>query len=296
MDFRVLAELLITVFEQMRDETVDSIVLVGHDNSTWLASSLLWIFGDETWLRIGDKAVKGDPKAKLCIQVEPKQGTAWNLQVFKASDDQIKFVFEMSADETDSLNRTPLRLLKSFMNQYYWSAFEDPEIRRNAMAVSGRIAQTLVIAILQHGKLYLKCEGCKDGKHCNETPLVAVAQTSWLAAAEGTKFDPGLLMAILERVDRWRRSGRQENGRTFEEVEKCVKMPCQAFIDSHFSGEKVEVDYILDPALFVAADAADAAVTCTAFFERGGRFVKLARWRSGGCQRRIRGWNEHAVD
>jgi len=283
MEFKVLAELLLTLFEQMRDETVDSIVLVGHENSIWLASSLLWLFGDKAWLLIGDKAVKGDPKAKLCIQIEPRRSVPWNLQVFKASNNPIQFVFEMSADETDSLNRIPLRLLKSFMNQYYWSSFENPEIRRKAMIASGIIAQTLVIAISQRGKLYLKCEGCKDWKHCNETPLASIAQNSWLATTErivtsygwnddrGAEFDPGLLMAILERVDRWRRTSRQESGRTFEEAEKCVKEPCQAFIDSYFSGERVEVDYILDPALFVAADA---AVTCSAFYENGGRFIK----------------------
>lgn len=283
MEFKVLAELLLALFEQMRDETVDSIVLTGHENSIWLASSLLWLFGDKACLLIGERAVKGDPKAKLCIQVEPTRSVPWNLQVFKASDNPIQFIFEMSADETDSLNQIPLRLLKSFMNQYYWSAFEDAEIRRKAMIASGIIAQTLVIAILQRGKLYLKCEGCNDRNRCNETSLAAIAQNSWLATAERvitsygwdddgrTKFDPGLLVAILEGVAKWRGTSRQESGRNFEGAETCVKEPCQAFIDSYFSGEKVEADYILDPALFIAADA---TVTCTAVFENGRRFIK----------------------
>jgi hypothetical protein len=283
LEFKVLAELLLVLFEQMRDEAVDSIVLVGHQNSVWLSSSRLWLFGDKACLLIGDKTVKGDPKAKLCIQIVPNRSVPWNLQVFKASDNPIQFVFETSADEIDSLNQIPLRLLKSFMNQYYWSAFEDPEIRRKAMIASGIIAQSLVIAISQRGQLYLKCEGCKDSKHCNEAPLAAIAQSSWLATIErvvtsygwsddrGSEFDPGLLTAILERVDRWRRKSCQESGGTFEEAAECVKEPCRAFINSYFSNEKVEVDYILDPALIVAADA---AVTCTAFFENGNRFIK----------------------
>ncbi|KAF8847374.1 hypothetical protein BDZ45DRAFT_811632 [Acephala macrosclerotiorum] len=260
MEFKVLAELLLTLFEQMRDETVDSILL-----------------GNKACLLIGDKAVKGDLKAKLCIQVELTRSVHWNLQVFKASDNPIRFVFEMSADETDSLSQIPLRLLKSFMNQYYWSAFESEEIRRKAMIASGIIAQTLVIAISQRGQLYLKCEGCNDGNRCNETPLAAIAQNSWLATAEWvitnygwsddgrTEFHPGLLKAILEGVDKWRGGFRGDG------AEEHVKKPCRAFIDSYFSDEKVEADYILDPALFVAADA---TVTCTAVFENGRRFIK----------------------
>lgn len=244
MEFKVSAEILLTLFEQMRDETVDSILLTGHENSIWLASSLLWLLGEKAWLLIGDRTIKGDPKAKLCIQIEPTRNVPWNLQVFKASDNPIQFVFETSADETDSLNRIPLRLLHSFMNQYYWSAFEDAEIRKKAMIASGIIAQTLVIAISQRGQLYLRCEGCNDRSRCNETSLAAIAQNSWLATAERSitsygwsddgraKSDPDLLKNILERVDKWRGTSHQEPERSFEEAENCVKEPCQAFIDT----------------------------------------------------------------
>lgn len=59
--------------------------------------------------------------------------------------------------------------------------------------------------------------------------------------------------------------------KTFERAALCIKTPCQDFINSYISEDQVEIDYILDPALFVAADA---TVTCTAFFESGGRFIK----------------------
>ena len=281
MEVKVLAELLTTLFEQMRDEAVDNIELVGHTNSIWLASSLLWLFGDKACLLIDKVAIKGHPEAKLCIHIEPGKDVPWNMQVFQASEDPTKFVFKMSADEIDSLSKVPLRSLKSFLNQYYWSSFESSEIRRKAMIASGIISQTLILAISQRGLLYLGCEHCKDSKHCNEAPLADLAHTSWLAATEriatsygwnaeeGAKFDPGLLAAILEGVDKWRRTDCQE--RTFEEAESSIKTPCQDFINSYISEEQVEIDYILDPALFVAADA---TVTCTAFFENGGRFIK----------------------
>lgn len=281
MEAKVLAELLVTVCEQMRDETVDGIVLVGHLNSVWLASSLLWLFGDKACLLINDVAIKGHSEAKLCIQIEPSDNVPWNMQVFKASEDPTKFVFEMSADEIDSLGQVPLRSLKSFLNQYYWSSFENSEIRKKAMIASGIIAQTLVLAISQRGLLYLACEHCKNSKHCNDAPLSDLAHTSWLAATEqivtgygwrveeGAKFNPGLLAAILEGVDKWRRRNWHE--RTFEEAEAFIKTPCQNFINSYIPEEQVEIDYILDPALFVAADA---TVTCTASFENGGRFIK----------------------
>lgn len=293
MDPKVLAEMLFTVFDHVRDEAVDSMLLVGHKNSIWLASSLLWLLGDKAWLLIGDKAIKGDSRAKLCIQIEPTQRISWSLQVFKASDDPTKFVFEMPGDDVDTINRIPLRLMKSFMNHYYWSFFEDTAIRTKAMIASGIIAQTLIMAISQRGRLYLKCGDCKDSLHCNEAPLAAIVQDFWLAAvgrrvtsygwadSDGAKFDTALLKTITDGADAWATwRSREENAlnsyensyerRSLEWAEQSIKAPCRSFIKSYFPGEKVESDYILDPALFIAADA---SVTCTTFFQNGGRFI-----------------------
>ncbi len=98
MEAKVLAELLITLFEQMREETVDTIVLTGHQNCVWLASSLLGLFGERACLLITNVAIKGHPGAKLCIHVEPRYDQGWNKHVFKASEDPTKFVFQVSAD------------------------------------------------------------------------------------------------------------------------------------------------------------------------------------------------------
>lgn len=111
--------------------------------------------------------------------------------------------------------------------------------------------------------------------------LPNLAHTSWLGETErivarygwsvenGTTFDPVLLAAILEGVDKWRRT--DDQGKTFEAAESFIKTPCQNFIDSHIFEGLGNIDYILDPALLVAADA---TVTCTAFFESGCRFIK----------------------
>jgi hypothetical protein len=50
-----------------------------------------------------------------------------------------------------------------------------------------------------------------------------------------------------------------------------IKNPCWDFLESCLSEEEIEIDYVLHPALFVAADA---TVTCTAFFEDGGRLIR----------------------
>ena len=243
MELKVLAELLLTLFENMRDEAVESILLVGHKNSVWLASSLLWLLEDKAWLIINDKVIKGKPEAKLCIQIEPRENIPWNLQIFKESGDPVKYVYEMSEDEVESLNHLPLRLLKSFMDQYYWNAFENPQIRRKAMIAAGIIAETLVMAISERGHLYLKCDGCTSDKtRCNRVRLTSVVPTTWLATLEQVittygwsdderaGWDPGLLDAILQGVDHW-----QEHGESSITVlETNVKRPCQAFIDSYF--------------------------------------------------------------
>jgi hypothetical protein len=66
MDLKVLSELLVRLFESVRDESVDSITLIGHDHGVWLAASLLWLLGDDAWLLIGEDTVEGDPRSKLC--------------------------------------------------------------------------------------------------------------------------------------------------------------------------------------------------------------------------------------
>jgi hypothetical protein len=278
-DYKVLAELLLTLFEHVRDEAVESILLVGHRNSIWLASSLLWLLEDKAWLLIGDKVIKGNPQAKLCIQIEPKVSIPWKLQIFKESGDPIKYIYEMFEDEADYFIQLPLRLLKSFMDQYYWYAFENPQTRRKAMIATGIVAETLVMAISERGHLYLKCDGfTSDEKCCNRARLTSIVPTTWLARIEQviTTYgwndderagcDPGLLAAILQGVDYW---GKHPGLR---DLANCVKEPCLAFIQSYFPEENVKVDYILDPAFFIAADV---TVTSTAFFDDGSRFIKL---------------------
>ncbi|KIW18621.1 hypothetical protein PV08_02910 [Exophiala spinifera] len=282
MEVNVLAEMLIALFEQIRDETVDGITLVGHQNCVWLASSLLWLFGDRSCLTIDDTVIKGDVGAKLCIHIEPVKDIPWNMQVFRKSEDPTEFVFEISSDESDSLGQIPIRSLKSFLGQYYWSAFESATMRREAAIASGKVAQTLILAISQRGLLYLECADCRAPTYCNKASLADVAHTLWLAkverividygwsAEDGASFDPGLLAAILKVVDDWRR-GIPLSMVNVEDVVSPIKHLCRNFILSCISEAGVETDYVLDPALYVAADA---AVTCTTFFERGSRFIK----------------------
>lgn len=118
MEVKVLGELLITLFEQMRDETVDSIMLVGHQNCIWLASSLLWLFEDKTCLLINDVVIKGHTGAKLCIRIEPVREVPWRMQVFKASEDPTKFVFVVSEEDINCPSQVPLRSLKSFIQSF----------------------------------------------------------------------------------------------------------------------------------------------------------------------------------
>lgn len=286
LEFKTLAELLTTLFDSLRDQAVESIVLTGHANCVWLASTLIWLLGDEACIAIRDNIVKGDPKAKLCVKIEPTNNVPWNLQIFKESQKPTEFVFAMPPDEPDSLHRIPLQSLKVFMSQYYWSAFETAQIRQRAASASGIIAQTLIIAASQRGLLSLECEFCQPPHRCNSTELSAVAHTSWLANieramikygwSEDVKFDPVLLSKILAAVDLWRESlKRPARAQTLDnnhgELEKAIKEPCQDFIDEFFPDESIETDYILDPALFIAADA---TVTCTAAYEDGVRYIR----------------------
>ena len=72
---------------------------------------------DRASLVVDEKLIRGNKNAKLCIQIESKADSPWNMQVFKAGSDPTKFVFEMSRDEMDELGQIPLRTMKSFLNQ-----------------------------------------------------------------------------------------------------------------------------------------------------------------------------------
>ena len=282
MELNALAELLLKLFENMRDETVDSIVIAGHLGSIWLGSSLLWLFGDESWLLIDDQVIQGDPKAKLCIEIEPREKIPWNMQALKLSENPIKYVFERAHDEVDTLHQIPLKSLKSFMNHYYWETIEDSELRKKAMKVCGEVAQTLIDAIAECGRIYLGCKGCTDIEHCNTAPLRNIAQSSWLTEVQQAivmygwddphdpRSNPELLDTILNSVQKWRQREEYFHVGPVDGVAN-MKEACKDFIQRKFPSQSVEIDYILDAAFYIAADA---AVTCSTMFLDGRRYIK----------------------
>lgn len=54
-------------------------------------------------------------------------------------------------------------------------------------------------------------------------------------------------------------------------AEDLMEGPCKDFIQLYFPVEEVGLDRILEPALFIAADA---VMTCTAFLENGLRYIR----------------------
>lgn len=281
MDFKPLAELFMKLFEQVSDEAVDTILLRGHKNSVWLASTLLWLLGDDASLMIGRTHIRGEEDAKLCIQILPDSDLPWSMQVFTPTGNPTKLIFDISSDGRDSISRIPLGMMRSFFDQYYWFPF-DPDTRRSASIVTGIVAQTLILAIVQRGKVYLHCNGCKGKSHCNEVLLTTIAHTGWLANVERAvlnygwrdheevKFDGKLLGNILRAVDGLIQGLDGPSADTLI-AEDLMEGPCKDFIRSYFPVEKVGLDRILEPALFIAADA---VMTCTAFLENGFRYIR----------------------
>lgn len=277
MNLKVLSELLVRLFESVRDESIDSITLVGHDHAVWLAPSLLWLLGDDAWLLIGEDTVKGDPRSKLCVQIEPKSSEPWKLQIWKTSKDPIEYVFDYDKDESDTLRRIPLGTMKSYLNQYYWEAFETPELRKMAMIRTGQVAQSLILTAVKRGKVYMQRSCCKPQQRCSETKLADFAGTAWLSTTgqliadygwDGTLQLQQSLLTDLERsLSNWDQIN--VNERTYEEAEKCIKSSCGEFIKLSM-GPETEVDYILDPAMFIAANA---IVTCTCSLKNGRRYI-----------------------
>jgi hypothetical protein len=72
------------------------------------------------------------------------------------------------------------------------------------------------------------------------------------------------------------------NDRTYEEAEKSIKTSCGEFIKLAM-GPEAEVDYILDPAMFIAAHA---IVTCTSSLKIGRRYVALWTTKASSSLRR----------
>ncbi|KFY85042.1 hypothetical protein V500_08766 [Pseudogymnoascus sp. VKM F-4518 (FW-2643)] len=281
MDFKPLAELFMKLFEQVSNEAVDTILLRGHKNSVWLASTLLWLLGDDASLMIGRTHIWGEEDAKLCIQILPDSDLPWSMQVFTLTGNPTKLIFDISSDGRDSIGRIPLRMMRSFLDQYYWFPF-DPNTRRSASIVTAIVAQTLILAIIQRGKVYLHCNGCKGKSHCNEALLTTIAHAGWLANVERAvfnygwedheevKFDGILLGNILRAVDGFVQGLDGLSGDTLV-AEDLMEGPCKDFIRSYFPVEDVGLDRILEPALFIAADA---VITCTAFLENGFRYIR----------------------
>ncbi|MCJ1327757.1 hypothetical protein MMC10_004432 [Thelotrema lepadinum] len=284
MEFPKLANLLMAIFEHIRDDTVESIVLEGNQNSIWLSSTLLWLLGNRAFLLIGDKVIKGNPGGKLCIviAIEADCTLSWSLKAFKAKHDILSFISETTKDINKSLSQIPLRLSKSFLKQYYWNFFANEKDRKEVMTVCGEVAQTLILVIAQRGRLRLTCDGCEPiSNHCMQVYLSSITQTSWFAIQEHllqsygweeddeTRFDSKLLADILKFIDTKYKEvvHREEFAEILTICKEFVRTRCRQRdrpLEDLFSN-------IIEPALYVSADA---AVTCTAFFVTGSRYIK----------------------
>lgn len=94
------AQLLVTVFEHLRDDTVDSILLEGNEDSVWLATTLLWLLDGISSLLTNDQQVQGDPHAKCCMRITTDCDVSWKLQVWRGSASVLSFVYDVQDDES----------------------------------------------------------------------------------------------------------------------------------------------------------------------------------------------------
>lgn len=283
MEHQALAKLLTQVFEKMRDEEARSLCLTGHVSSVWIATALLWWFEDDAYLIVGGKLVCGKGDVRLLIVLLPHSSDPWKLEVWRKTEDALKFVFEDPQDEPRYINRLPLKDLINFFDAYQFQLSDadlDGDRRVLIKQTIAELAAALIQIVLENGKITLhrRYKGQEDDDCCAHTNLSTIADLSWSSKSNTLMSNYGWEVHLESKQIRARLSDSlQGKGRLLSSglpsnaVKTILYDDCNKYIEEKMGDHHMIVDYIRDAAFCIAVDA---ILTCTTRSSMPDRYVK----------------------
>ena len=273
LGYRALAELTIDIFEALRDDTTKSVEVTGHQNSVWIATTLLWLLGGETDganVCIGETVLFGKHDSKVVVSVQPSSttlpGSPWSLKVFRTGQSATSHIYPYDEDERHDLRRIPVKSTLQYFSSFVWNDLRPEDELREAQSWCGIIATAAT--------QYL-CSTCNVGdierytssgrEIRNETKFKKIARPRWIQEMD----------EIIQTYG-WAPQTKAERRKTRELFDKLCKEMKSAkdleLICNNFerhdhpktrTGELYSVVGVVDFATYVAVDA---LLTCTADF------------------------------
>ncbi|KAK4183727.1 hypothetical protein QBC35DRAFT_518045 [Podospora australis] len=143
-----LARIFSLVFGSVRNEEVEFVTLEGSSNCTIIASTFLWLNGDDVQLTVGDQTVIGvaQPKILINIPTSGETGNSWVVQEWRQGRALSKLIVTGVAI-SDKTSATPTKAAKKAISAQY--ALSDEK-----MAYVGQLATALVLAAVERGLVY----------------------------------------------------------------------------------------------------------------------------------------------
>lgn len=120
----IAAKLLVGVCKEMRDDAIANVCVVGSDGGLWLATALMWCFGEEACLYINEDLAIGNPTAKLVVTLCAESEADWRIKTWREISGLSTFVVQ-SGDhvEEDTSYLETNQVLTTDLKQYFEAIF-----------------------------------------------------------------------------------------------------------------------------------------------------------------------------
>jgi hypothetical protein len=276
METKQLANLFKCLFEHLRDEKA-SVSITGHENGIWLATALTWLLADKACLYIDQDHIQGQRDARVIITLKLQHFGPWKLHVWQHSENPTSYVeFSNNTEAFNTLAKLPAKSTKVYLDQYCWSYIHSDESRRKAMRAVGSLATALVTVLTERGTLYLetRCQKSHAASRCRTAKLREIAKDCFERNVKSTLEGYGwekpvdaTTDAYMELVDQLRSVVIADS--SLDGLAPEIEVLCTTYINTSVP-TGIAVASVLDPALYIAADA---LVTSTANISSGERLI-----------------------
>lgn len=148
-----LAKIFSAVYESLQKEEIDIVILKGITGCVFVASSLLWLQGDDVQIFVDNHLITESPASppKLSIQlttaVEPETDFPWRLEEWRETTlISSMIVFDSSSDRVPLAlpNFVPAHTARAILKGQY-------ELSEAQIKQVGRIATALVLVVIERG-------------------------------------------------------------------------------------------------------------------------------------------------
>ena len=91
----------------------------------------------------------GVPDCRVTVQILYEIHQPWKVQAWRKGKSPTEHVYKIDHDPISTIKRLPLRMVRTYLDNRFWSQYEDAELRATASDRCGEIATALVLLLLE---------------------------------------------------------------------------------------------------------------------------------------------------